>query len=177
MDMKKHFERSMLNLLKEKCVDQITINELIQEVGSCKSTFYKYYVDKYDLCNKCLANNIYNQINFNESDWEKFLFNYIDVIGKNAKLIVNAFASTDISAPIFQGQRMIFDVLSRSLRAHGVDVEDETMGFVLHSCSVGLINIVNTWLKQGRTEDMQKFVQRIRNVTPKSIYAYIYQDE
>lgn len=167
----------MMKLLKEKCIDQITINELIEEVGSCKSTFYKYYVDKYDLCNQTLANNVYAQIDFKDSNWEQFLFTYVDVMGKNAKLIMNAFESTDVSAPIFQGQNMVIEVLSRIIQSHGVKIEDETMEFVLHSCGVGIISLVNTWLKQGKTGDTQKFVQCIRSIMPKSIYEYVYQDK
>lgn len=174
--MKKHFECSMIKLLKEKCIDQITINELIQEVGSCKGTFYKYYVDKYDLCNKCLSNNVYDKINFEEEDWEKFLVNYVDVLDHNAKIIVNAFASGDINAPIRHNQRAISDVLARILRNQGVDVEDGANLFVLDSCGSIITDVVYSWLKLGRKTNKTELIQRIRAIMPKSVYAYVYRE-
>lgn len=174
MDMKKYFEHSMIDLLKEKCIDQITIQELLQKVGSCKGTFYKYYVDKYDLCNKALANNVYDKIDFDEQNWESFLINYVDVIDRNAKVIMNAFESIDISAPIFQNRRMITEMLSRLLQSKEVNVQDEAMIFVLNTCGSILVDIIYTWLKLGRKERKDVLVAHIRAITPNSIYEYIY---
>lgn len=174
MDMKKYFEHSMIDLLKEKCIDQITIQELLRKVGSCKGTFYKYYVDKYDLCNKALTNNVYDKIDFDEQDWEKFLTNYVDTIDRNAKVIMNAFESIDISAPIFQNRRMLTEVLTRILKNQEANVQDEMMIFVLNTCGSILVDIIYTWLKLGRKERKDELVKRIRAITPKSIYEYLY---
>lgn len=174
MDMKKYFEHSMIDLLKEKCIDQITIQELLRKVGSCKGTFYKYYVDKYDLCNKALTNNVYDKIDFDEQDWEKFLTNYVDTIDRNAKVIMNAFESIDISAPIFQSRRMITEVLTRILQNREVNVKDERMIFVLNTCGSILVDIIYTWLKLGRKERKEEMVKRICSIMPNSIYAYLY---
>lgn len=177
MDMRKHFERSMLKLLNEKCIDQITINELIQEVGSCKGTFYKYYVDKYDLCNQALANNVYNKINFDESDWDRFFAEYIETISKNSKLLMNVLNSTDINAPIFQNRQMISSMLSRILRLHKVDVEDERVAFVIQSCGTGFMAIICDWLQSGKKKSEKELALGIRGVMPKYIYPYLYQDK
>ena len=45
MNMKKYFEQGMLVLLEEKNIDNITVGEIIEEVGSCKGTFYKHYLN------------------------------------------------------------------------------------------------------------------------------------
>lgn len=164
----------MIDLLKEKCIDQITIQELLRRVGSCKGTFYKYYVDKYDLCNKALTNNVYGKIDFDEQDWEKFLANYVDAIDRNAKVIMNAFESIDISAPIFQNRRMIVEVLTRILQNREANVKDERTIFVLNTCGSILVDIVYTWLKLGRKEGKEEMVKRIRAIMPNSIYEYLY---
>ncbi len=176
MDMKKHFERSILKLLSEKSIDQITINELIQEVGSCKGTFYKYYVDKYDLCNQALTNNMYNKINFEESDWERFLAEYIEMIGKNSKIFINAFESTDISAPISQNRQMISSMISKILRLHKVDVDDERIVFVLQSFGSAFMSVIKYWLLSGKKKSEKEVAEGIRGIMPKYIYSYLYQD-
>ena len=49
--MKMLFEHSVWKLLEKTGIENITLNMLIEDVGSCKGTFYKYYVDKFGLCN------------------------------------------------------------------------------------------------------------------------------
>ncbi len=174
MDMKKHFELSMQKLLKEKCIDKITINELIDDVGSCKGTFYKYYIDKYDLCYKCLLNNVYSKINFNETDWQLFLVNFIKVFSENSKVIYNAFDSTDINSTRHYNERMLSEVISSLLQSKGVDVNDKFVRFTLESSGIFITSVFYYWMKNGKKESIEELCEMIRSIIPQSIYNYVY---
>ncbi len=174
MDMKKHFELGMLKLLKEKCIDKIAINELIQVVGSCKGTLYKYYVDKYDLCYKSLLNSVYAQLPFDVNNWEQFLIKYIDVMDKNSKVVFNAFNSNDINSTRHYNERLISGVLSSLLGKQGVDVSDSLTAFSIECCGVFITDGFYHWMKKGKTESKAEFALRVRAIIPQTIYSYIY---
>ena len=98
MNMKKHFEQGMLSLLERKSIDSITVSEIIEEVGSCKGTFYKHYIDKYHLCYQSLQNYIYCDISKETKSWEEFVLQCLSAFEKHDKVILHAFDSEDINS-------------------------------------------------------------------------------
>lgn len=46
---KKNLKRALINLLANHKFDLITINQIVEEAEITRSTFYRYYDDKYDL--------------------------------------------------------------------------------------------------------------------------------
>ena len=91
MNMKKYFEQGMLALLERKGIDSITVAEIIEEVGSCKGTFYKHYIDKYHLCCQSLQNYIYGGIPEESKSWEELIMQCLAVFEKHDKVILHAF--------------------------------------------------------------------------------------
>ena len=49
MKIEYYIESALLQFLKTKPIDSIRVIDLIEEIGICKGTFYKYYKDKYHL--------------------------------------------------------------------------------------------------------------------------------
>ncbi|EOR28221.1 transcriptional regulator [Clostridium sartagoforme AAU1] len=48
---KKILENKLIELLKEKRIEQISISKLCENAGINRSTFYKHYMNQYDLLN------------------------------------------------------------------------------------------------------------------------------
>lgn len=46
---------AMFNCLSKKRIEKIQLSELLKEADVSKSTFYRYFRDKYDLMNQCYA--------------------------------------------------------------------------------------------------------------------------
>ena len=176
MNMRRHFELSMLKLLNEKSIDQITVNEIICEVGSCKGTFYKYFMDKYDLCYYCIKNYIYSGISFDLEDWETFISQYIGAFERNSKIIINAFISNDLHSARYYNEKMLTDVLSKFVARGGVDVTDKFYKCVLDSCGVFITSVVYNWMKENQLTSKEELVRCIRYIMPHSIYGYVYKD-
>ncbi len=53
MDTKKIISDSMFNLMKRKSFENITVQMIIDECKVSRSTFYRYFKDKYELMNWC----------------------------------------------------------------------------------------------------------------------------
>lgn len=51
MDTKKIFRNAMIDLMKEHSFEEITVQMILDQSTLSRSTFYRYYKDKYDLLN------------------------------------------------------------------------------------------------------------------------------
>ncbi|HAZ05014.1 MAG TPA: TetR/AcrR family transcriptional regulator, partial [Acetobacterium sp.] len=49
MNTKKIIADSMFSLLKTKSFNKITVDKILSESGVSRSTFYRYFSDKYEL--------------------------------------------------------------------------------------------------------------------------------
>ncbi|WEV60453.1 TetR/AcrR family transcriptional regulator [Streptococcaceae bacterium ESL0729] len=49
---RKKIQAALINLLADKRFDQITINDIVDQAELNRSSFYRYYEDKYDLIDK-----------------------------------------------------------------------------------------------------------------------------
>ncbi|MBO5328517.1 MAG: TetR/AcrR family transcriptional regulator [Clostridia bacterium] len=172
--MKKYFELSMMNLLERKSIDEITVNELIEEVGSCKGTFYKHYVDKYDLCCKCLKNNVYNQISFDVLNWEEFMIQCLNVFEKYSNVVMHAFDSVDINSTRHFHEQSVTKLLENIIKANGGDATCELNKYSLQFCGVAITDITYKWIKDGRKESKESVLKLLRAVMPQSIYKQVY---
>lgn len=49
MDTKGMFSGALMRLLETRCIDDITVGDIVEESGLGRSTFYKHFADKYEL--------------------------------------------------------------------------------------------------------------------------------
>ena len=146
----------------------------MDEVGSCKGTFYKHYVDKYDLSCKCLNNSVYSKISLEVLTWEEFIYSFLKEFEKNAKVIVNAFSSNDINSARHFCENTITDVLSKIFINADGDYDLFLNKYSLELFGITVTDIIYKWLKNGKKESKEQVMQLIKAVMPNTIYSQIY---
>ena len=98
MKIKAYLEQTILSLTETTTLDHVFVTQILQSSGVCKKTFYKYYIDKYDLFNNALEDYIYSKIT-EEKNLNDFLKKYISLCAKYRKSLVNSFNSNDHNSP------------------------------------------------------------------------------
>ena len=48
-ERKQAFAASLTNLLRKEAIEKITVDQICEEANVHRSTFYRYFTDKYDL--------------------------------------------------------------------------------------------------------------------------------
>ncbi|MBP5242619.1 MAG: TetR/AcrR family transcriptional regulator [Clostridia bacterium] len=174
MNMKKYFELGLIKLLEQKCIDNITVNEIVAEVGSCKGTFYKHYLDKYDLCNRCFENNVFCNISETGSTWAEFVKQSLTAIEKFPSVILHAFNSDDLNSARHTYEDMVTGFLTKEFIRHGGAVDMAMNRISLKICGASVTDIIIEWLKNGRKESKDAIVQLVHAVMPQVIYTKVY---
>lgn len=174
MNTKKYFEQGILTLLEKKNIDDITIGEIIEEVSSCKGTFYKHFIDKYDLCCNSFRDYIYSEIKVADGDWESLILQCLSVFEKQPQVIVHAFESNDCnSARKYHEDFMLFQ-LKREFVKNGGNANFAPNVLSMQLCVSYTTDIMLKWLKEGRKESKEKIISFARAVMPQSVYTQLY---
>ncbi len=166
MKIEYYMEQSLLGLLKKKPIDEIRATEIIDGVGTCKGTFYKYYRDKYDLLLRSFRNNIYGDIPETSADWREFVARCLSVFEQNAPVILNAFSSSDVNSARHHNERLLRDVLYAERLENGLETGGEVYELAINIFSANITDIIVDWLHTGCKRSHEKLIGVMRDVMP-----------
>lgn len=174
MNMKKYFELGMISLLEKDCIDNISVIEIIEEVGSCKGTFYKHYIDKHDLCLQCLKNQVYVEIDLTTPDWNSFFMACLATFRKSAKVVLHAFESSDINSVRNYNNAMFTQYLFNLYEKNGGDLSKPLVKEALTHFATFSTDIAMQWLNDGCKVRRESVAMLLQAVAPQSVYKEIY---
>ena len=170
MNMKKYFEQGMLVLLEEKNIDNITVGEIIEEVGSCKGTFYKHYLDKYSLCCACLQNRIYCEVSQDAESWEQFMKQCLSVFEKHARVVLHAFDSSDVNSARHYHENLTYKYLIKKYAENGGDMSSALNLLALKLYCSAITDLIMNWLSDGCKESKESICSLICAVMPQTVF-------
>lgn len=173
MNMKKHFEQGMLQLLETKSIDNITVGELIEVVGSSKGTFYKYYDDKYSLCCSCLKTYVYSEVSVEVDDWSTFVLQGLAAFERRPKVVMHAFDSKDFnSARNFHEEYVTSKLFSLFKQNAGIE-PTQMQQYTIKLYSYAVTTLVNDWLKHACCATKDSLLKLICSLAPHTVCKYI----
>lgn len=172
MNMKKYFEQGMLHLLEKKSIDGITVGEIIEEVGSCKGTFYKHYVDKYYLCCSSLQSLVYGKIDC-DTCWEEFIMQCLSVFEGSAKIILHAFNSKDVNSARYYHEKLTTEYLLKQYVKNGGDASASLNLLTIKLYGAAVTEIIIKWLSEGCKQSKADIYKLICAVTPQTVFKEI----
>ena len=168
--------KALSKLLHKKSIDKLSVQEILDESGVSRATFYRHYRDKYDLLNsnyrKILEDTLFR---FNEG------FSYIEaqlrlyqVIKDNIKLFQNAIRSSDVNSL----KNFIFDVSMdfhlKVLEKNGIDITDWKVRKKLESYIDGNLEIVVIWILEGAKEPIADLIEVLSSMLPLEFRVFSY---
>ncbi len=152
-------KNACIELLKKKPATKITINELCKEAGVNRSTFYRYYLDIYDLCNK-IEDDCYQALTtkvgtFEVSQTNVFLCNILSTIKENTifNTAMQNINSSNLVARIIDYYKPVFIEFWKKEHPEIPEIQLDYIFFAL----IGSVSrIINTWIQSGMKESYQE---------------------
>ncbi|WP_077612507.1 TetR/AcrR family transcriptional regulator C-terminal domain-containing protein [Clostridium sp. Marseille-P2415] len=166
MNTKEILITGMFNLMKEQSFDNITIQMILNECNVSRSTFYRYYRDKYDIMNDCYQY---------EADG---LLKMVDSIGWEAVLTkIFSFEKENLSffyqASKIDGKNSFWDFLydySYKFYSRNLDLSDEYNKIALTQTIAGEIQVVKDWIETGCQIEPAVLAGYLIKLTPDGFY-------
>lgn len=148
---KRALEQSLKNLLLQKPLNKITINDITNDCGINRMTFYYHFKDIYDLVEwACIedANKALNE-NKNHDTWQEGLLQIFYAVRENKPFILNVYRCVDREQvekylrPL--ADHLLLDVVEE--QAAEMTVREEDKKFISRVYSYAFVGLMLDWIK------------------------------
>lgn len=158
-------ENALLSMLKTKPITQIFVSNLIEEVGICKGTFYKYYNDKYDLLRKCFYNAYYRKIIERSETFEQFAGHCLKEFRKAPNIVLHAMEYEGFDSLFEFHNQLLSDYIVKDRAKAGQETE-EKYAEIIRFYARGVTQLTCDWLSDTHGRQVEEMMELIREIAP-----------
>ena len=162
---KRALENSLKNLLLKKPLTKITINDIAEDCGINRMTFYYHFKDIYDLVEWSCIEDARRALEEKKTHdtWQEGFLNIFDEVRKNKPFIMNVYNCVNREQvenylkPLTDN--LIMGVINE--QAKDVTVRDEDKKMIARVYSYVFIGIMLDWIKDDMQADTKIIVDRL----------------
>ena len=162
---KRALEASLKRLLLQKPLNKITINDITEDCGVNRMTFYYHFKDIYDLVDWILAEDaakaLENRRNF--ENWTDAFLDILRQLQENKALVMNVYRSVSreqVEQYLYkQLDPMLRDFIER--KAAEISVQDADKQFIVDFYKYALVGMVLEWIRKDMKEDPVRMTNRL----------------
>ena len=172
---------SMKTLAKHKSVEKITIQDIVQNCGLTKTTFYNHFHDKYDLAAwiySTSAEKIMNQIDSNGYEWKDSLSDGINYFIDNKEFLKNLILHTSgqnsfINYVAQFNIKILSDYIKRSNNI--TDLSDD-IKILLKMYCYGTVCFLCEILTKPTSTPIDELVKLFERALPEPLKKFLYKN-
>ena len=158
-------EDALKKLLLQKPIDKITINDLTEECGISRMTFYYHFKDIYDLVEwVCIEDGKRALQDKKTSDtWQEGMGQIFEAVLENRPFIMNVYHSISkdkIESYLYKlTYQLIADVVGE--KCAGMELAEEDKRFIAEFYKYGFVGTMLDWIERGMKDDYRVIVKRL----------------
>ena len=163
---KKAIFQAFSELLKEKELRKITVQEVVDKADISRVTFYKYYLDVYDLYdkieNELLTNIGLITLQLADKPSDEFFKELVTYIYNNRVTFDMVFSPNstnklrDKLSHIIEG--IFKKIYSEKL---GISIDSEDLAYICCYRSSGFLAVIQRWIQNGFSQSCENMVKQI----------------
>ena len=155
----------MKKLLLEKPLNKITINDITEDCGVNRMTFYYHFKDIYDLVDWILAEDAAKAMEGRRGfgTWSEAYLDVLHQLQDNKTLVLNVYRSVGRE----QVEQYLYRLLDPILKdfadreCHDITVQDADKQFVVDFYKYALVGMTLEWTRRDMKGDPKKMVERV----------------
>lgn len=161
---RKVIREALYKLLEKKHLSEITVKELCEEADINRTTFYRNYLDIYDLYEK-LEEELTEKA-FADGDLEEDRYRLLKVIYENQIFYREFFDSRLESRYIRKTIQRMYDEMKKLLMDRGT-YDEKTFRILYQYNYHGAVGVIHEWLDDGCREDPEDFGKILYGIVEK----------
>ena len=162
---KRALEQSLKNLLLKKPLTKITINDITDDCGINRMTFYYHFKDIYDLVEWSCFEDAKRALDEKKTyeTWQQGLLQIFEAVEENKPFILNVYHCVHREQvekylqPLVD--QLLLDVINEEVG--DMTVRDEDKQFIAQIYSYIFIGLMLDWIKDNMRTDPQTIVNRL----------------
>lgn len=167
---KSTIEDTFLSLLEKKDIGTISVTEICEKADVNRATFYRYYLDIYDLL-KNIQDSFVNEIkasdamlHFQDYTVYDFTREILEIFYHNKKLVKILFDTNNSIYFITEVLEVAYEKASSKWRSNYPDMDESEIEYAAVYVFNGALGVINFWIKNNFDEDIDdvsKYIERL----------------
>lgn len=165
-------------LLKKKPLNKVTVKELCEMAQINRATFYRYYVDVYDLMEQLEAE-ILKELDemmtqAAESNVSKTLRAILEKLQANSELYTTLFSANGDPGFPLKIFKTCYSEAENFIRSRGTKLSKEQQTWLYVYMAQGISGVISCWITKGMHEPPQQvadFIERLVENTLREVAA------
>ncbi|WP_404988262.1 TetR/AcrR family transcriptional regulator [Clostridium culturomicium] len=162
---KRALEASLKNMLLKKPLDKITINDITDDCGMNRMTFYYHFKDIYDLVEWSCEEDASKALNGKKTydTWQQGLLQIFNAVLDNKPFIMNVYRSVSreqVELYLYKiTYKLLIDVVED--QAQGMKVKEVDKKFIANFYKFAFVGLMLDWIKDDMREKPEDIVERL----------------
>ncbi len=166
MKTKKAIREGLADLLTEKELRTITVQELADKADIHRVTFYKHYLDIYDVYEQMEKDILVEFglliLQYEDHPANKAFSPLVEYVGNNPKIFKMIFSPHNIGHLRNKLQKLMEGLFRQLWKEKGQDSSDNTtLDYAIHYHSVGCMAILEKWVQNDFAQSKDFIIQTI----------------
>lgn len=177
---KRALEASLKNLLLKKPLERITINDIAEDCGINRMTFYYHFKDIYDLIEWACVEDATKALEGKKTydTWQQGFLQIFEAVLDNKPFIMNVYRSVSREQVEIYLYKLTYDLLIGVVeeKSAGMSVRNEDKKFIADFYKYAFVGLMLDWIRNDMKSDPQIIIDRLgslmhENIT-KALEAY-----
>jgi len=162
---KRTLEASLKNLLLKKPLDKITINDITEDCGINRMTFYYHFKDIYDLIEWACVEDATRALDGKKTydTWQDGFLQIFEAVLDNRPFIMNVYRSVSREQVEIYLYKLTYNLLIGVVeeKAEGLNVKDEDKKFIADFYKFAFVGLMLDWIRGDMKENPQSIIDRL----------------
>lgn len=162
---KRALEQSLKNLLLKKPLTKITINDIAEDCGINRMTFYYHFKDIYDLVEWACVEDARKALEEKKTydTWQQGLLQIFEAVKENKPFVMNVYRCVHQEQvekyikPLVD--RLVLEIIDEEIGT--MTVQDVDKAFLARVYSYVFVGLMLDWIKDDMRQDPREIVDRL----------------
>ena len=172
---KRALEASLKNLLLKKPLEKITINDITEDCGINRMTFYYHFKDIYDLIEWCCVEDAKKALEGKKTydTWQQGFLQIFEAVLDNKPFILNVYHSVSREQVEIYLYKLTYDLLIGVVeeKSAGMNVRDENKKFIADFYKYAFVGLMLDWVKRRMKDDPHEMIDDLSVVMSGNVTA------
>ena len=172
---KRALEASLKNLLLKKPLDKITINDITEDCGINRMTFYYHFKDIYDLIEWCCVEDAKKALEGKKTydTWQQGFLQIFEAVLDNKPFILNVYHSVSREQGEIYLYKLTYDLLIGVVeeKSAGMNVREEDKKFIADFYKYAFVGLMLDWVRHDMKGDPHRIIEDLSVVMHGNVAA------
>lgn len=163
---KRALEASLKNLLKQKPLNKITINDIAEDCGINRMTFYYHFKDIYDLIEWSCVEDVTKALKGKKTydTWQQGFLQIFQAAIENKPFVMNVYHSVSREQVETFLYKLTYDLMIGVIEemSSGMAIKDSDKKFIADFYTYAFVGLMLDWIKNDMKKDPQVLIDRLQ---------------